>query len=174
MSAPTVLIPTLDAALDAIRDGETDWEILTKNLGRNDWPEVLTEVTWAMPDGVLAEAVMQVWVSAEFPENLLDRELWLDMFDEIGYRHNTDRLRPPSEVQLWRGGAMSDRMAWTADRDLAEWFCRRFPGGKLWTATARGDQLLAYYDAVRTGESEYIVNPLDLHPRLVESEVVTR
>ncbi|SKV73807.1 Uncharacterised protein [Mycobacteroides abscessus subsp. massiliense] len=57
-------------------------------------------------------------------------------------------------------------MAWTADRQLAEWFRDRYPGGRLWKATVPGHHLLAVYDGIRDGgggESEYVVNPDGLH-----------
>ena len=68
-------------------------------------------------------------------------------------------------------------MAWTADRALAEWFRDRYPGGKLWTTTVSGADLLASYDGIREGlpgeprqqprESEFIVDPTELLPQLL-------
>ncbi len=166
------MILNYDDALASIATGETDWETLTARVGRNDLPAILAEVAWAMDDDQLAAAIRDAWVSAENPENCLDRDEWLSMFDQIGYRHNLKRAVPPPEVVLYRGGGIPDRMAWTADRELAEWFRDRYPGGRLWTATVRGDALMAYYDDVRTGmpdeprrqprETEYVVDPGDL------------
>ncbi|MGV9794294.1 hypothetical protein [Gordonia sp. NPDC003422] len=164
------MILNYDDALAAISAGETSWETLTRNVGRNDLPAILTEVAWSMTEDQLAVALREAWVGAERPEDYLDRDEWIGMFESVGYRHNLDRVRPPAEVVLYRGGIDPNRMAWTADRAQAEWFRDRYPGGRLWTATVRGGDLLAYYDGVRTGdgtgsgETEYVVNPDDIAP----------
>ncbi len=164
---------TYEDALAAITAGETDWNTLTQRVGRNDLPGILIEIAWSMTDDDLAEAMRETWVSAESPENALGRDEWIDLFDEVGYRHNSIRAEPPSEIVLWRGGITPDRMAWTADRALAEWFRDRYPNGKLWTVTAPASSLLAFYDGVRTGdgsgqgESEYVINPEGLQYHLL-------
>ncbi len=166
------MILTYDDAIEAISDGVTDWETLTDFVGRNDLPSILAEVWVDLPIEKLAEAVRMSWVMAEFPEGCLDRWQWLEMFGELGYRHNTERVEPPAEVDLWRGGVDPDRMAWTASRATAEWFRDRWTDGKLWTATVQGSRLLAYYDGVRNdesgrGESEYVIDPTGLEYREV-------
>ncbi|MDV6310328.1 hypothetical protein R3Q15_00170 [Gordonia amicalis] len=164
------MILTYDDALAAISEGETDWTTLTQRVGRNHLPAILSEVAWSMTTTELAAALRDAWVSAEHPENYLGREEWIEMFEWVGYRHNLDRVVPPAEVVLYRGGLSANRMAWTADRSLAEWFRARC-NGKLWTATASGGDLLAYYDGVRTGdgtglgETEFVVNPATLRFR---------
>lgn len=166
-SGGSQMILTYDDALAAISEGETDWETLTQRVGRNDLPAILSEVAWSMTTTDLAAALRDAWVSAEHPEDYLDREEWIDMFEWVGYRHNLERVTPPAEIILYRGGLKADRMAWTADRSLAEWFRDRCDGN-LWTATAHSGDLLAYYDGVRTGdrtglgETEFVVNPAGL------------
>lgn len=161
------MILTYDDALVAISEGETGWETLTQRVGRNHLPAILSEVAWSMTTVELAVALRDAWVSAEHPEDCLGREEWIEMFEAVGYRHNLERVAPPAEVVLYRGGLSSDRMAWTADRSLAEWFRDRC-NGRLWTATAHSGDLLAYYDGVRTGdgtgpgETEFVVNPAGL------------
>ena len=168
------MILNYDDALAAIGDGETNWETLTRNVGRNDLPAILAEVSWAMTDDELAVAIREAWVGAENPEDCLDRDEWLSMFDRIGYRDNVDRVPPPKSIVLYRGGIDPYRMAWTADRDLAEWFRDRYPNGKLWTVSASGADLLARYHGVRVGlpgqlrqqprETEYVVDPRGVTP----------
>lgn len=165
------MILNYDDAYEAITRGETDWETLTCRVGRNDLPAILSEVAWSMTDDELASALRDSWVMAESPENCLDRETWIDLFEPIGYRHNTEPATPPSEVVLYRGGMHVGRMSWTADRELAEWFRDRYPGGQLWTATVGADALLAFYDGVRdggggAGETEYVIDPGLITPKV--------
>lgn len=163
------MILNYDDALNAISEGETDWETLTRRVGRNDLPAILVEVARDLTDDQLAAALRDAWVMPEIPEDCLARADWLDLFTEVGYRHNLDRAEPPAEITLWRGGIDPNRMAWTADRQLAEWFRDR-AHGKLWTANVPASHLLARYDGVRTGggsgpgETEYVVNPAGLKP----------
>jgi hypothetical protein len=72
-----------------------------------------------------------------------------------------------------RGGVRRTRMAWTADRERAEWFQHRsgfegMPGGKrrkLWTVAVGRDRLLAHYHEKHRGEDEYIIDPTGARPK---------
>lgn len=171
------MILTYNEMLEAISDGEDDWRTLTCRLPRNSLPMALSTVLAEfgpdhLSDDQLAEAAMTAWVMCEYPENALPRDEWLGIFGMLGYRHNTAPVEPPAEVVLWRGGIDPDRMSWTADRDLAEWFRNRYDGGQLWTATVPAASLLAYYDRVRVGgvgpgESEYVINPAGVRYSIV-------
>jgi hypothetical protein len=61
------------------------------------------------------------------------------------------------------GGVRKTRMAWTADRDRAEWFQHRYEHtdkpGKLWTITVDPDRLLAHYHERHRGEDEHVIDP---------------
>jgi hypothetical protein len=61
------------------------------------------------------------------------------------------------------GGVRKTRMAWTADRDRAEWFQHRYEHtdkpGKLWTITVGPDRLLAHYHERHRGEDEHVIDP---------------
>ncbi|OBB95935.1 hypothetical protein [Mycobacterium sp. 852002-40037_SCH5390672] len=159
------LILTYDQALDAIyNDGVEDWDQLTKNLPRNHLPGVLVEVAWSLNRDDLARALTDAWVMCEFPEEALEREQWVDWFREVGYIENGEPAEPPAHVTLYRGGVDPNRMAWTSNRFVAEWFRDRWPNGKLWTTTVHPDRLLAHFNKVRLDESgqsedEYVIDP---------------
>jgi len=61
------------------------------------------------------------------------------------------------------GGVRKTRMAWTADRDRAEWFQHRYQHtdkpGKVWTITVGPDRLLAHYHERHRGEDEHVIDP---------------
>ncbi len=157
------MILTFEQALDAISDGETDWPTLTYRLPRNDLPAVLAEVSWAMDDAELAAALTQAWTLCEYPEHAVHREQWVDWFEQAGYAVDGVRARPPDQVVLYRGGGNWERMAWSADRAIAEGFRDRFRHvhgqGRLWTATVPGEALFAHIHAANRGEDEYVINP---------------
>ena len=105
---------------------------------------------------------------AEFPQRMLHRREWLPMFRAAGYHVDDDSVPPPTRVTLWRGGVRKTRMAWTADRERAEWFQHRFnhiKPGKLWTITVGPDRLLAHYDEKHRAEDEYVIDPTGLRPK---------
>ncbi len=159
----------LIAAIERARDGETRWESLTHMMGRNELPELL-EFTWhRLPQDQLIVAVGDAWSMCEFPEQRMPRREWVPIFRTAGYHDGLQPADPPERLTLWRGGVKRTRMAWSADREQAEWFQRR-PGslpGKLWTVTVGGDRLLAHYGSHHRGESEYVIDPTGLRPKEV-------
>jgi len=56
-------------------------------------------------------------------------------------------------------------LAWTLDRDKADWFARRWPGNepRVYTAQIDAGRILGYF--VGCNEAEVVVDPADL-PRL--------
>ncbi len=169
----TDLILTFEQALDAFENGSTTgWAELTARLPRNDLPAVLAEVAWCFDTDQLAAAVTEAWVMCEFPEQAVDREQWLEWFARTGYIVNGNLAERPESVTLYRGGISADRMAWTSNRQVAEWFRDRWPDGRLWTVEASGDALLAHCNNVRLDESgqsedEYVIDPTGLRPKEV-------
>ncbi len=108
----------------------------------------------------------------EFPEQAVDRQQWLEWFAWTGYIVNGVLAERPESVTLYRGGISADRMAWTSNRQVAEWFRDRWPDGRLWTVEASGDALLAHCNNVRLdesgqGEDEYVIDPTGLCPKEV-------
>lgn len=155
------LLLTYEAAEAAYFDGERDWSVLSRNLPRNSLPALLGLVADELSIAELAGAVGNSWVMCEFPENALPRSRWLEWFRELDYTENGALCLsgPPSRITLYRGGIDPSRMAWTDDRAQAEWFCDRFPGGRLWTAEASSDRILAHFNTIRNGEREYVIDP---------------
>ena len=158
----------LMAALHLAREGETDWESLRYMLGRNELPDLLSFVWWRLPHHQLVIAVGDVWTGAEFPERTYRRTEWLPMFRTAGYHVDDEPATPPDSITLWRGGVKKTRMAWTADRERAEWFQHRFDAikpGKLWTITVGPDRLLAHYHEKHRRENEYVIDPTGIRPK---------
>ena len=168
----TDLILTYEDAVNAIYDDDVeDWDTLTRNLPRNHLPAVLAELAFACglihEHQQLALALTDAWVMCEFPEQALSREQWMECFCAVGYIVNGNAAEPPEQVTLYRGGISPDRMAWTSNRYVAEWFRDRWPNGKLWTASVQADRLLAHFNKERLDESgrsenEYVIDPSGL------------
>jgi hypothetical protein len=99
----------------------------------------------------------------------LRRKEWLQIFRAAGYQDGEQPAKPPDSVTLWRGGVRRTGMSWTADRDLAVWFQRRFDReqGRLWTVTVGPDRLLARYHEDYRNEDEYVVDPVGIRPEEV-------
>jgi hypothetical protein len=163
----------LREALRLAREGLTDWECLTDVMGRNERPDLLSLVWWRLPKDQLIIALADAWTGAEVPERRLPRLQWLQIFRAAGYHIDDTPATPPDSVVLWRGGTRKTRMAWTADRERAEWFQHRYEHlqgskpGKLWTLTVGPGPLLAHYHAAARNEDEYVIDPTGLRPREV-------
>jgi hypothetical protein len=159
----------LTAAVKRATDGETDWDSLTDMMGRNELPDLLSLVWTRLPHDQLVRAVGDAWSGCEFPEQRLPRREWLPMFRAAGYHVDDEPASPPDSITLWRGGNRKTRMAWTADREQAEWFRDRFAGkpGKLWTLTVGPDRLLAHYHRKHREENEYVIDPTGIRPKEV-------
>jgi hypothetical protein len=97
-----------------------------------DLPDVVYQVVLAdcLTDEGAHDAVARGWTMTEFPEANLGHEEWVELFDYIG-GYVTDEgpdTNDGGEPVLYRG-ATEDRsagMAWTTDRDRAQWFADRF------------------------------------------------
>ena len=162
----------LRAAIERSRNGETDWKSLSYMMGRNELPDLLLFVSHTLPPDQLIAAVGDAWTGCEFPERAMHRRDWLHIFRAAGYHDDLSPAVPPTTLTLWRGGIKRTRMAWTADRDQAEWFQNRFVDrglgpGKLWTVKVGADRLLAHYHAHHRSESEYVIDPNGLRPKQV-------
>jgi hypothetical protein len=146
------------AAIAQARDGESNWESLTHGMGRNELPDVLCFTWERLPHNQLLIAVGAAWAASEVPEKYLTRRDWLAIFGAAGYHDDDKAATPPDAITLWRGGVKKTRMAWSADRERAEWFQHRFDHlgtpGKLWTITVGPDRLLAHYHHSQRHEDE--------------------
>jgi hypothetical protein len=154
----------ITAAVQRAVNGETDWDALHHTMGRNEYPNLLQFVWTRLPQDQLIKAVGDAWAMCEFPEQRLPRPEWLPIFRAAGYHDEEEPATPPDSITLWRGGTKKTRMSWTADRDQAVWFQRRFgrKPGKLWTVTVGGDRLLAHYHEKHREENEYVIDPAGL------------
>lgn len=153
------MIYTLPQALDAINDGETDWETLTGKVGRDPLPYIFGEVAHTLSGDLFIEALLQSWTGPDAPEACLPQEDWIQFFRRAGFtRDGTPADRPTKPVLLVRGGRSPDRMSWTATPSVAESFAKR-SGGRLWATEAPPEAILAIINHQREGEDEHILDP---------------
>jgi hypothetical protein len=158
----------LHAALLRFRDGNQDWDNLSEMMGNHERPALLSVIWWRLPHAQLLHALRDAWVHCDAPEKAMRRRDWLPIFERAGYHDSDQPGTAPDSIALWRGGIRRTGMSWTADRERAEWFQRRWESlgpAHLWTATVRAERLLAHYG--HRDEDEYVVNTTGLRPRLV-------
>ncbi|MCV7221603.1 hypothetical protein [Mycolicibacterium elephantis] len=143
------------------------------HVGRNDAPKLLHDL-WlagAVDLSAYPGAVAEVWSLCEFPADAID--VWVDLFTEAGYTHNTAPAeRPAHPVTVYRGCHPERRfgMSWTADHEQARWFAARNLGGgvgNVYKVTAQPGWLLAYIGDKVRGESEYVIDPAHLSDSVV-------
>jgi hypothetical protein len=161
----------LVAALKRAREGVNHWQSLCDKMGRNELPDLLAHVWTQLPRNQLIKAVGDTWTSCEVPEQRFPRREWLPIFRAAGYHNEEEPASPPASITLWRGGIKKTRMAWTADRERAEWFQHRYEHigkpGKLWTITLGPDRLLARYHEKQRHENEYVIDPTGIRPKQI-------
>jgi hypothetical protein len=160
----------------------------------NDRPAFLGE--WYADDMIsrrqLRELIGEAWNSADYPEQALGRDAWLDMFRNAGFVHSPDspRKRPRKPLVIHRGAVYRRRygMAWTTDREKAVWFAekcslvtvhgdarhgwalgrlgipypKKLTRGMVFTATIAPEHVLAMFDDRK--ESEVVIDPAGLPP----------
>lgn len=156
------------AAVQRAREGENNWEALSDRLGQNALPGLL-QLVWEYlaPDQRIL-GIGDAWTGPDHsPELLLHPRDWLAMFREVGYHVDDGPAQPPERITLFRGGIRMTGMAWSAQRERAEYFQHRYDHrggkpGKLWTVTVGPDRLLAHYHEKHRGEDEYVIDPTGL------------
>ncbi len=117
--------------------------------------------------------VGSVWSMAEYPDRVLTRAQWLELFGEAGYRVDGEPAdRPTEPLTLYRGAVLGRRLdwSWTADYGVALDFATGGIGGRpqwgnVWVAEIKPWRLLASNN--ERGESEFVVNTRGLKPRKV-------
>lgn len=135
-------------------------------VGREFGPELLHSLCnrgQGVPRSVLAAVVGVVWADASYPDRVLSRGAWLELFTAAGYTvDGVSADRPCRPLVLYRGSVEARRSdwSWTDDVEVA----RRFadgrlgirPDGRVWTAVVEPRRLLAR--TTSRDESEYVVN----------------
>ncbi len=146
---------------------------LMTRQGRNDGPMLLNEHWPALSADDRKLALLDAWITAEWPTLSIPWEIWLIFFKQTGFiSDNPDIKKPLQPLTIYRGAAKHKKkgMSWTQDKELAVWFANRFKAiGKsyLYTTDIEPDYILAIItgetDLCRSGESEVIVNPEGLN-----------
>jgi hypothetical protein len=140
-------------------------------MGRLELPDLFQRIWDRLPGDQLIKALGDTWVMCDFPERHMSRRGWLKIFHVAGYHEDDTAAEPPEKVTLWRGGTRRTGMAWTADREQAEFFQHRYEEsgtpGKLWTITVGPRRLLAHYHEKHRNEDEYVIDSTGIKPKEV-------
>jgi hypothetical protein len=130
-------------------------------LGRNDLPAHLYDSYFDGSLSVpLADALRDAWVSAEYPEQLVDRFMWIGWLQETGFIGEPVTKK---SLTLYRASDedSKDNLAWTSNLEVAEWFqARNVRLGRestIWVARVPRSCILAHFPDDRN-EDEYLVN----------------
>lgn len=148
------------------------WSEITAlhTLGRNHIPALLVDLLDKdrgmgiyLDMSTICEALEDAWTGAEFPERIVERELWVTMFGWSGYIVDSmPRERPTEALTLYRGAKPDAKsgMAWTGNLKQAQWFADRpmqYGEGKVYTAIVEPERLFAHFPESR-GEDEYVID----------------
>lgn len=145
------------------------WDEMSRYLGRNDLPAVLVQ-NWGDLDSDedRAMGLCDAWRMAEWPERIADADLWLSLFDQVGFVHDGEAVDvedvfPDDVLTLYRGATIDRRsgLSWTTEPEQARWFADRFGGLKngllaVWKIQVPRSYAVAKIDG--RGESEVVVD----------------
>jgi len=152
------------------------WAELSARAGRNDMPGIMVEA-WKnglLEKDELAKAIADSWVMAEWPARQMTPESWIFLIDQVidenayltdeGFILSKDEMKMPETLTLWRGcwPEFREGISWSADRELATWFARRFDFGEykdkglLYEITIPYELVLAKFDGRH--EDEYVID----------------
>lgn len=160
-------------------DGEMtteQFETALIQVGRNEGPALLHDLRFSEVISIAENPgiVASVWAMAEFPSNLLEPDIWVELFEEAGYTENGQAaVRPTGPVTVYRGCHHGRRfgMSWTTDLVRAQWFADRDLGrgaGEVFVATVPAGWLLAFIDEGHRSEAEFVVHPTALNDQVVK------
>jgi hypothetical protein len=136
-------------------------ETALSRVGRVNGPALLFDLYYSgcLTADMLPALVVGVWSAAEWPSGNLPRSTWINWFRKAAYP-------PPSGPLVIYRGAIPQHargMAWTTDRQRAEWFANRWAGAHVYTVTAEPAAVLADVDAIEGDggrrECEIVVDP---------------
>ncbi|NOQ57197.1 hypothetical protein [Mycolicibacterium fortuitum] len=121
---------------DGLIDRKT-FDMASMRLGRGYGPALLFDLAMTgsldLGDLDMVGVVADVWSAAEYPEDAMERALWLEFFEANGYTDDMRAVSPPT--------------------------IRGRRAGEVWVAEAHPEALMAYIGADSRGESEYVLDP---------------
>ncbi|WP_061962286.1 hypothetical protein [Demequina flava] len=152
-----------------------DYHLAASRLGRNRSPALLSGLwsTGLLARDAMLPALLDAWISSEYPGRSLPAEEWCEMFEEVGFTRDGEVARRPGEpVTLYRAAvpAHSHGMAWTDDPEVLRFFADTRGANaafaqphQTYRATVEPDWLLAHvtatYSMGREGEAQWVVHP---------------
>ena len=135
-----------------------------------DHIEILLSDTGASQDPVaFRESDLDAWSHPEWPERILGRIGWVELFRAAGFVARPPRPAPTEPLTIFRGSSWGRRRgtAWTTDpacarRFAARWTTAGATPGLVFTTVIAGDAVLAIIED--RGEAEVVVDPERLPP----------
>ncbi|WP_222438754.1 hypothetical protein [Rhodococcus sp. BP22] len=110
----------------------------------------------------LALALHDAWGMFDFPEMVMEKRHWVELFGRTGYISNGHRsLRPTEGMTLYRGCVESQKfgMSWTSIKEKAERFAPSPFNGchceQVFSASVEPERLYAYLND--SGEDTYVI-----------------
>jgi hypothetical protein len=138
-------------------------------FGKNARPRLLFD--WWSSGQLTVEdlrALMpDAWQMSEGPQEKLGVAAWVFLFRCAGFISDANHPQPREPLTIYRGATWGRRrgMAWTTDREKAEWFANRFSvlrEALVYEITVGPEVVLALFDG--RNEAEVVVEPAKLPP----------
>ncbi len=156
------------------RQGEPDAtaeELSTAALrvGRNNAPALAGRLYYRrlLTPANCGLLVAWAWSGAEYPQRWIPAQTWRALFALAGYTDDgVPAKRPDGPLNVYRGAPKARRRgwAWTASRDVAEWFADRWTTttgsqpSTVWRATVEPSRLYCHLHEGHRGEDEYVID----------------
>lgn len=146
-------------------------------LGRNKGPALIFDLHFSgnLPPEILTAVIGDTWSDAEFPDSLIEHNLWRLMFDAAGYTvDGKPAERPRDALVLYRGSveARASDWSWTDSKAIAEGYANgtaaHRPQGYVFTACVPPAAMLARNNG--RSESEYVIDTRGLSIRRDDPE----
>lgn len=139
---------------------------------------LLQDADFSADPNEFGETVVDAWSLPEWPERILGRHTWIQLFRTAGFIARPGREPPSEPVTIYRGSSWGRRrgMAWTSEVHRAQKFADRWTAsgsgsGLVFETTIHPEFILAMIDD--RGEAEVVVDPSGLPP-IGRSSVVHR
>jgi hypothetical protein len=152
------------------------WADTRARLGRNDLPAALAtavfEETLTSADEIAA-GIAEAWQACEWPLQQMEASVWIWLFSQVLNPHQylrrasiVSQIGLPPFTRLYRGAAPghAEGMAWTTNRERANWYATRFAHreGHLYTIEAASHMVLARFPGYP--DDEWVLNSALFEP----------
>lgn len=148
--------------------------------GRNEAFKLVVALRKHMSMDDYAWYLTDAWNAAEYPSGYFGKHtpmIWDGVPTELLCGADYPRFKAlPNKLKIYRGisGFIRRRTgySWTLDKKIAEWFARRYEGGKLYEAVVYKDNI-AWVDTSREENEVVVRNPKLLRIRQIPLPPIT-